>query len=103
MKILYKNNRLEKTFSSLSKMKKAYGTRAKVIDVRLQELSAATCLEDIKFLPQAKLHKLSGKQEGFLAVSISGNWRIIFEPCDGNLDDLKSIRTIKIEQVVDYH
>lgn len=84
-------------------MKKAYGTRAKAIDKRLQEFKAATCLEDISFLPQANLHKLTGNLKEFYSVSISGNWRIIFEPCDGEIDDLRSIRIIQIEQVIDYH
>ncbi len=43
-------------------------------------------------LPGLQLHKLKGNLREFWAVSVSGNWRIIFrfedgEPCDVDLVD----------------
>ena len=43
-------------------------------------------------LPASRLHSLKGNPEGFWAVSISGNWRIIFRfegghACDVDLTD----------------
>ena len=43
----------------------------------LARLDAACEPRDIR-LPGLKLHKLTGRSKGFLAVEVSGNWRVIF-------------------------
>ena len=42
-------------------------------------------------LPGYKLHELSGKEKGTWAVSVSGNWRVIFrfEGADAVLGDYR--------------
>lgn len=40
-------------------------------------LDAAMVVEQIN-VPGFKLHKLTGALKGFWAVSVSGNWRVIF-------------------------
>ena len=45
-------------------------------------------------LPGFQLHPLSGNLRGFWAVSVSGNWRIIFRFENGNAYDV---------DLVDYH
>ncbi|MGH8557970.1 MAG: type II toxin-antitoxin system RelE/ParE family toxin [Methylococcales bacterium] len=40
-------------------------------------LDAAILIEQIN-LPGLKLHKLTGNLDGYWAVSVSGNWRVIF-------------------------
>jgi len=45
-------------------------------------------------LPGFQLHPLSGDLRGFWAVSVSGNWRIIFRFENGNAYDV---------DLVDYH
>ncbi len=45
-------------------------------------------------LPGFKLHPLKGDLRGFLAVSVSGNWRIIFRFEGGHAYDV---------DLVDYH
>lgn len=44
----------------------------------LQRLDAATKAEDV-YTPSIKFHTLTGDKLGFYAVTVSGNWRVIFK------------------------
>jgi len=111
MQISYKNNKLEKSVASLSVIKKIYGTRAKLVNQRKNELAAAPSLETMKAIPAARCHELTGDFKGKLAVDISGNHRIIFEPNhnpipvknDGGLDWPLVTRITIIAIGEDYH
>ncbi|MBW7869399.1 MAG: killer suppression protein HigA [Brumimicrobium sp.] len=91
-------------------MSKTYGTTAKLVNQRIQEFLASQNLFVLGTLPGPRCHELKGSRKGELAVIISGNWRIIFEPnhdplplkTDGGLDWQK-ITSIKILEVIDYH
>ena len=50
---------------------------------RLQALHTATCIEDME-LPGFRLHPLKGDRKKQWAVSVSGNWRVVFEFKDGH-------------------
>ncbi len=110
MIIHYKSNKLQKSLSSPREILVNYGTRAKQVNTRMQELIAAVTLHDLTFLPQANCHELKGNFKGDLAVDISANFRIRFEPNhiplpkkdDGGLD-WKSVTEIKILSIEDYH
>lgn len=52
---------------------------------QLDALDAAARPEDMN-LPGWKFHQLSGDRAGFHAVSVSGNWRLIFRWDDGPAD-----------------
>lgn len=80
MRIGYKRNKLAKTVASPKDILKNYGTRAKLVKQRLDELAAAPTLEIMRTLPKANCHGLSGDRKGEFAVDISANHRIIFEP-----------------------
>ncbi|PSR51885.1 killer suppression protein HigA [Adhaeribacter arboris] len=80
MNISYKNNKLSKTVTSPKDILKNYGTRAKLVNQRIEELKAASTLEVMRTLPRANCHELSGNRKGEFAVDISANHRIIFEP-----------------------
>lgn len=56
-------------------IKPAHERRLKII---LQRLSAAIRPEDMN-IPGMEFHGLSHNLKGFYAVSVSGNWRIIFK------------------------
>jgi proteic killer suppression protein len=43
----------------------------------LTKLNSMASLEDMHY-PGSDFHHLKGELKGFLAVSVSGNWRIIF-------------------------
>ncbi|HEX4160499.1 MAG TPA: type II toxin-antitoxin system RelE/ParE family toxin [Rhizomicrobium sp.] len=47
--------------------------------VLLTALAAATCPEQMGRLPGARLHPLKGERKGRWALSVSGNWRLVFE------------------------
>ena len=49
----------------------------KRLRLMLARLDAAREPEDMS-LPGLRLHQMTGKMEGFWAVNVSGNWRIIF-------------------------
>lgn len=110
MQIEYKTNKLKKSFSDSREIAKSYGTRAKNVKKRIEELIAASHLLDISMLPQANLHELKASRKGEFAVDISANYRITFVPAndpipfkeDGGLD-LQKITEIKINSVEDYH
>ncbi|MBK8701330.1 MAG: killer suppression protein HigA [Saprospiraceae bacterium] len=80
MKLEYKNRKLGKSVTTLTAIQAHYGTRAKLVNQRKNELEAAPTLETLKNIPAANCHELKGKLKGKLAVDISGNHRIIFEP-----------------------
>lgn len=111
MIISYKPNKLGKTVANLSAIKKNYGTMAKDVNTRINELTHATSLEDMRFLPQANCHELFQNLVGHLAVDVSGNHRIIFKPAndpiplktDGGLDWTKVTEVTIIEIAYDYH
>lgn len=62
--------------------------------VLLTALNAATRPEHMNQLPGARLHPLKGGRKGQWAVSVSGNWRLVFE-FDG--EDVTNV------DLVDYH
>jgi proteic killer suppression protein len=49
----------------------------KRIRVILVRLDASACATDMD-LPGLRLHPLKGDRQGFYAVDVSGNWRIVF-------------------------
>ncbi|MDA3930601.1 MAG: killer suppression protein HigA [Prolixibacteraceae bacterium] len=111
MKIRYKNNKLEKSVVDAKSIIKNYGTRAKLVKQRLEEVKAAKSLADFQFMPKANCHELKGNRKGKLAIDISANHRIIFIPNhdphptkdDGGLD-WSQVFEILIESIgEDYH
>lgn len=61
---------------------------------KLVALNAANILEDVKFPPGNRLHKLKGDLAEYWSISINDQWRIIF------LWDEKDATHV---QVIDYH
>jgi plasmid maintenance system killer protein len=61
--------------------------------VYLALLETAFTVEDMN-LPGLKLHQLKGDLAGFYAVSVSGNWRVIFRFEAGEASDV---------DLMDYH
>ena len=59
----------------------------------LSLLATADTVKDMN-LPGLKLHLLKGDLTGFYAVSVSGNWRVIFRFEDSHVTDV---------DLIDYH
>lgn len=110
MQISFKSRKLEKSLTEPREISKTYGVMAKKVNQRIKDLLAASTLAVMKTIPAANCHELKGDRDGQLAVDISGNWRIIFEPdhdpvpakSDGGLD-WDAVTQIKILEVEDYH
>jgi len=109
--IIFKTNELEKACNGSKAGKRKFGAEmSRILRRRLDELRAATVLNDIRFIPQARCHELKGNRKGELAVDLYRQYRLIFEPAnkpiptkpDGGLDWTK-VTAIKIIGVVDYH
>jgi toxin HigB-1 len=110
MKLSYKTKKLEQSFTTDKGLAKSYGTLAKKIKLRKQQLESADNLWTIAQLPALRLHQLKGDRKGIWSVDIHQNWRILFEidqkpiPTleDGGVD-LKAITLLCIESVEDTH
>lgn len=111
MEINYRTRKLERLSLKNSTRQKELGQiRAKNFEKRISELSAAECLEDLRHLPQAGIHELSGNRVGEFSANLSGNFRLIFVPdqdpeprkVDGAWD-WNAITIIEITEITDYH
>lgn len=110
MDISYRNNKLKKGLSKDSEMIKQYGTLAKPLKQRINELKAADSLYDISLLPALRLHPYKADRKGEWSIDIKGNWRIVFEidhdPIPKDEDggvSLRLVTAIKIISIEDPH
>lgn len=110
MEISYKNRKLEKQLTDPREMSKSFGQLARKVNQRLKELTDADNLAIMRTIPAARCHELSGDHNGELAVDVSGNYRMIFEPNhdpipkkdDGGLK-WEEVTKIQINEIEDYH
>ena len=85
-----------KGLASLSYEDKAKGVKQEFVKRLRQILSlldTAFVAEDMN-LPGLHFHKLKGDRAGFYAISVSGNWRVIFRFENGQATDV---------DLIDYH
>jgi proteic killer suppression protein len=107
--IAFRREKLRKVCNDSRLLAKEYGReRAVKIQLRLDQLRAASTLSEMATLPGARCHELRGAREGQLAVDLVQPWRLIFMPFEwvekdtGGLDWSK-VEAILIEEIVDYH
>lgn len=111
MDVLFKTKALQKRCCSEKQRVKYWGkATAKKLGRRLDDLKAASCLEDMRNLP-GKCHELKGDLAGLLAIYLVGPQRLILKPADepipqkddGGLDWSQVFRVwiVRIEE--DYH
>jgi addiction module HigA family antidote len=85
-----------KGLAALHKNDNTRGVKQSLVK-RLREILAlletAHTVDDMK-IPGLKLHLLKGDLAGFYAVSVSGNWRVIFHFRGGHVTDV---------DLLDYH
>lgn len=110
MEIRFKSRKLEKQLTDPKEMLKSFGQLARKISQRLKDLSDADNLEIMRTLPAARCHELTGDRKGELAVDVSGNYRMIFEPNHNPLPikdkgglNWEQITKIQIIEIEDYH
>ncbi len=110
MEIGFTNARLAKLCNSEGKLRGKYGpVMAKLIQLRLGQLSAAETLEMMKGLP-GHCHPLTQNLNGLFAISLEGKERMAFRPDHEPLPQLPSgglncnlVTKIVIEGIGDYH
>lgn len=109
MKVTY-SNKVKKKLSSASEIKKAYGTMAKKVQARLDEIKASPNLKVLMQIPAANCHALSGNKNGEWALDISANYRMLFEIShdpvpkkdNGEIETIE-VTDVKILDTTDYH
>jgi proteic killer suppression protein len=110
MEVTFKNNKFHKICHSERELIKKYGKNcARKIRVRLDDLQAATNLEEFKALP-GRCHELKGDRKGQLSLDLEHPLRLIFEPLNEGIEkkndsgmDWKLINAVKIIEVEDTH
>ena len=110
MEISYKSRKLEKQLTDPREMAKSFGQLARKVNQRLKDLTDADNLAIMRTIPAARCHELTGDRKGELAVDVSGNYRMIFEPFhdpihkkdDGGLN-WEEVTKIQMNEIEDYH
>lgn len=104
MEIHYATEKDKKIFTSERLIKKYYGKIANSLAVRLSELRVADNLSDIPQTPPPRRHKLGGDYQNCWGLNVSKNFRMILEPVgEYDVNDVTSIREVKIIRIEDYH
>lgn len=107
MKIEFEKRQIKKQFEDDSKLIRRFGIRVtRGIQTRMHELRIVDNLDQISHLPPARLHLLSGEWNGYFAVNVTKNVRLIFRGLDRFATptvEKKQIVNIVIEEVIDYH
>lgn len=80
MDISFKNKKLERQLTTPRELFKKYGQLAPRVKQRIKELDDAVNLETMKKIPYANCHELKGNFKGKLALDLSKNYRLLFEP-----------------------
>lgn len=110
MEVLFVSDKLRDVCSSQSLLKQRYGALgAKKVTLRLQQLAAATTLDDMRSLP-GRTHELAGDRAGQLAADLDHPRRLVFRPTapsaclreDGALN-WAAVDSITVIEIVDYH
>jgi plasmid maintenance system killer protein len=110
VEITYKSRKLEKQLTDPREMLKSFGQLAVKIKMRLKNLKDVDNIAVMRTIPAARCHELTGERKGELAVDVSGNYRMIFEPnhepipqkVDGGLN-WELVTKIQINEIEDYH
>jgi len=110
MKINFENKKLETICNNERLLVKEYGKKnGKKIKRRLDDLSAANNLEEVRNLP-GNCHELIGSRKGQLSVHLEEPLCLIFRPnhptetitSNGSLN-WKTVTNITIIEIINYH
>ncbi len=107
MNVAFRTRELQKLANDSKAARKALGARcAELLRKRLDDLRAASSLEEMRNLP-GRCHELKGGRAGELAIDLEHPKRLVFHPRDGNRDsralDWSSVTSVEIVEIVDYH
>ncbi len=111
MRISFQQQKLQKVCENWKECVRRFGPeKAKLLQLRLDQLRYAMSLEEMRSLPQVRCHELKGNRASQISLDLKHPYRLIFEVADdpvpmqpdGGLD-WKGVRSIRIVEVVDYH
>nr|DAD98771.1 MAG TPA: RelE-like toxin of type II toxin-antitoxin system HigB [Siphoviridae sp. ctINK4] len=107
MRVVCQKKKLARIIDDEKLILKEYGQDiGRKLIQRISELSAANNLSEISHLGPQFLHLLKGNYKGLFAVTLTGNYRLIFEAYDEQ-DEITlkkgEATQILIREVVDYH
>jgi len=111
MDIVFRNSRIRKLCNSEKEARSRVGPNcATRLRRRLDELDAASTLEDMRHLPQARCHPLRADRVGQFSVDLDHPRRLVFRAVDdeqarrpdGSLD-WSRVTAIEILEVTDTH
>ena len=104
MQLEYADNKMKKIMENERLINRFYTSLSTGIKNRLSELRAADSLKEIPEVPPPKRHKLSGDKSDHWGVSVSKNFRMVLKPIgEYDINDLSSIKAVKITKIEDYH
>lgn len=104
MEVEYASKKMKKILEDELLIKRYYANIFVQLRNRLTELRVADCLGDIPETPPPKRHKLKGDKMNLWGVSVSKNDRLVIQPVGAyDINDLNTIKSIKILSVEDYH
>lgn len=105
MELTYKNDKLQDLCENPKfnkELVKKYGAEvAAKLPKRIKELKAFNSLNDVPTSPPYRRHKLTGDRDGQFAISINGQYRLIFRQKENKIiiEDLRKIKEIEIMEV----
>lgn len=111
MQVFFRSKKLQKICSSAKEIQKAFGAaRARKLQQRLLELSAAENLSQISRLPPSRCHEMTGDRQDQLSVDLDHPYWLFFIPAndpvprkeDGGLD-WPAVTEIEILEIEDPH
>lgn len=98
MKIVYKNNSIEKVCTNATVASKKYGVKmADKIHQRIDQLLAVDSINDMIKYNIGRCHPLTGDRKGQYAVDLVHPYRLILEKHE------TEIKIVQVIEVTDYH
>jgi plasmid maintenance system killer protein len=98
-------------FNDSTRLRRKYGPeRAHKIELRLAQIDAATNLEQLGSLPQARCHQLAADRREQFSLDLDGPYRLIVEVADDPIPrlpdggvDRRQVTRLWFVEVIDTH
>ncbi len=111
MNIVFAGRKLEKTFNSVTALKRAFGDRmARTIAMRMAVLRNARTLSMVPVTKPDRRHQLEGGRAGQYAVDLVHPHRLVFKPNHDPMPrkkagviDTDQVTAITVIEVIDCH
>ncbi|HCU38449.1 MAG TPA: hypothetical protein DGT21_24430 [Armatimonadetes bacterium] len=111
MRVVYRTRTLEKACNLQKDGDRLWGRQiAGKVRLRIEQIRGVDVLAELRLIPGARFHQLTGDRLGQCAMDLTKNWRIIVEPWDelrseiigGDVNE-EDVRAVRIRDVEDYH